>query len=67
MKVRIVNLDGSFGPLMIELEADTDDERNALTKLSEIPASSTFEMKKWKGRPDGSIGLVVLEQMAQKR
>lgn len=68
MKVRILKLDGTFGPLMIELEADTDDERKALTQLSEIPASSTFGMKRWRGRAsDGSVGLVVFEQMVQKR
>lgn len=64
MKVEIVKLDGSFGPLTIEMTAETDADRATLSVMGKVPFSSTnFRIYQLSGNAsDGSISKLTLEE-----
>lgn len=49
MKVEIVKLDGSFGPVIIELAAETDEDRVTLTRMNKVSLSTQFRIDRLSG------------------
>lgn len=63
MKVEIVKLDGSFGPITIEMTAETDEDRKTLSAMNKINLSTNFRIYSLAGNAaDGSVSKLTLEE-----
>ena len=63
MKVEIVKLDGSFGPIAIEMTAETDEERATLSMMNKVPFSTRFRLCRVCGNAsDGVVSKLTLEE-----
>lgn len=63
MKVEIVKLDGSFGPITIEMTAETDEDRTTLTAMNKVRLSTNFRIYQLSGSAsDGSVSKLTLEE-----
>lgn len=49
MKVEIVKLDGSFGPVVIDMIAETDEDRATLSLMNRVSFSARFQIARISG------------------
>jgi len=63
VKVSIAKLDGSFGPIGIEMTAETDEDRAILSVMNKVPFSTRFRICRVCGdASDGAVSKLVLEE-----
>lgn len=63
MKVEIVKLDGTFGHTIIEMTAETDEDRVTLSAMNKISLSTQFRIDRLSGSAaDGMVSKLTLEE-----
>lgn len=62
MKVEIAKLDGSFGPVAIEMTAETNEDRATLSLMGKISLATKFQIKRLSGNEETLVERLMLQE-----